>query len=76
MRCGGLLGGPWVVINGVISRVTRVMTHLRGFITLRITNVAARLVGPPPPPTKTFGLNSVEPGAPLGGLAQDVITFD
>ena len=25
-----------------------------------------------PPPTKTFGLNNLEPGAPLGGLAQDV----
>ena len=40
-------------------------------------NVAALLVeGFPPPPTKTFGLNSVEPGAPLGGLAQDLGTFD
>ena len=35
-------------------------------------NVVARLTDPPPPPTKTFGLNNLEPGAPLGGLAQDV----
>ena len=37
-------------------------------------NVAARLMDPPP--TKTFGLNNLEPGAPLGGLAQDLGTFD
>ena len=39
------------------------------------SNVVARLMDPPPPPpppTKTFGLNNLEPGAPLGGLAQDV----
>ena len=27
----------------------------------------------PPPPPKLFGLNSVGPGAPLGGLAQDLV---
>ena len=31
---------------------------------------------PPPPPTKTFGSNNLEPGAPLGGLAQDLGGFD
>ena len=30
----GLLGGSWVVISGVISRVT---SHIRGLITLLIT---------------------------------------
>ena len=37
--------------------------------------MAARIMGPPPP-TKNVGLNSVEPGAPLGGLAQDLGGFD
>ena len=32
-----LLGGPWVVISGVISRVTIVITQIRGRITLLIT---------------------------------------
>ena len=32
-----LLGGSWVVVSGVISRVTTVMSHIRGFITLLIT---------------------------------------
>ena len=32
-----LLGGSWVVISGVISRVTMVITHIRGLITLLIT---------------------------------------
>ena len=35
-------------------------------------NVAARLIDPPPKKKKLFGLNNLEPGAPLGGLAQDV----
>ena len=38
-------------------------------------NVVARIIDPPPS-TKTFGLNSVEPGAPLSGLAQDLGGFD
>ena len=29
-----LLGGSWVVISGVIIRVTIVITHIRGLITL------------------------------------------
>ena len=33
-----LLGGPWVVICVVISRVTITITHIRGLITLLITN--------------------------------------
>ena len=28
-----LLGGSWVVIHGVISRVTVLITHIRGLIT-------------------------------------------
>ena len=32
-----LLGGSWVVISGVISRVTVFITHIRGLITPRIT---------------------------------------
>ena len=32
-----LLGGSWVVISGVISRVTIVITHIRGLITPLIT---------------------------------------
>ena len=39
-----------------------------------LVNVAARLVVPPPP-TKTFGLNSVEPGAPLGRIWVPLIKF-
>ena len=32
-----VLGGSWVVISGVISRVTIIMTHIRGLITPLIT---------------------------------------
>ena len=32
-----LLGGSWVVISGVISRITIIMTHMRGLRTLLIT---------------------------------------
>ena len=32
-----LLGGSWVVISGVISKVTIVITHTRGLITILIT---------------------------------------
>ena len=32
-----LLGGPWVVISGVTSRVTILITHVRGLITLLVT---------------------------------------
>ena len=32
-----ILGGSWVVISGVISRVTIDITHIRGFITLMLT---------------------------------------
>ena len=30
---GSLLGGSWVVINGVIIRVTMLISHIRGLIT-------------------------------------------
>ena len=32
-----LLGGPWVVISGVISRVTIIIAHIRALISLPIT---------------------------------------
>ena len=32
-----LLGGSWVVISGVMSRVTIVIAHIRGLITPLIT---------------------------------------
>ena len=32
-----ILGGSWVVISGVISRVTTSITHIRGLITPLIT---------------------------------------
>ena len=32
-----VLGGSWVVISGVISKVTIVITHIRGLITILIT---------------------------------------
>ena len=34
---GVVLGGSWVVISGVISRVTTILTHIQGLITLLIT---------------------------------------
>ena len=60
-----LLGGSWAVISGVISRVTIVITHIRGLITPLITtheppsrvvcgcgfvDKALNLPRPPPPP--------------------------
>ena len=33
----GLLGGSWLVISGVISRVTIGITHIRGLMTPLIT---------------------------------------
>ena len=36
-RTATLLGGSWVVISGVISRVTVLTTHIKGLITLLIT---------------------------------------
>ena len=37
IRPTGLLGGSWVVISRVISRVTILITHIRGLITPLIT---------------------------------------
>ena len=34
-----LLGGPWVVMSGVISRETIVITHIRGLMTPLITTL-------------------------------------
>ena len=33
----GVLGGSWLVISGVIIKVTIVITHIKGLITLLIT---------------------------------------
>ena len=38
-------------------------------------NVVARIIDPPPS-TKTFGLNSVEPGAPLGRIWVPLIKLE
>ena len=35
-RNQGLLAGSWVVINGLTSRVTVLISHIRGLITLLI----------------------------------------
>ena len=35
--CMNLLGASWVVISGVVSRVTVIITHIRGLITPLIT---------------------------------------
>ena len=32
-----MLGGSWVVLSGVTSRVTLVITHIRGLVTIVIT---------------------------------------
>ena len=40
----GVLGGSWVVTSGVISRVTIVITHIRGLITPFMTVRASGLV--------------------------------
>ena len=36
--CRGLLGVSWRVISGVKSRVTVIITHIRGLITPLITS--------------------------------------
>ena len=41
-----LLGGSWVLTSRVISRVTILVTHIRGLITLLITT-------PEPPSTRS-----------------------
>ena len=49
-----LLGGSWVVISGVISRVTVIITHIRGLITPLITIHEPLSLSPKP-------LNPIEP---------------
>ena len=41
----GLLGGSWVVLSGVISRVTILITHLPGFITTHEPPSRGQLTG-------------------------------
>ena len=36
-KVSGLLGGSWVVITGVISKVIIVTTHIRGLTTILLT---------------------------------------
>ena len=57
---GAVLGGSWVVISGVISRVTIVVTHFRGLIVLLITTHE--------PPSRGGGLTGCQAGA--GSRAQ------
>ena len=37
VRYSSILGGSWVAISRVISRITMLTTHFRGLITLLIT---------------------------------------
>ena len=47
------LGGSWVVISGVISKITIVLIHIRGLTTMLIaTHAPPRLLTTPPPPPK------------------------
>ena len=46
-----VLGGSWVVISGVISRVTIVITHIRGRITPLLTTHA--------PPSRVQGSTTI-----------------
>ena len=52
-----LLGGSWLVISGVISKVSIVITHIRGLIALLITTHE---------PPSTLPACSWGPSAPLG----------
>ena len=52
-----LLGGSWVVISGLISRVTVVITHIKGLITPLITTHE-------PPSTPAQAPVTLEPQVP------------
>ena len=39
LRGSSLLGGSWVAINGVILRVTILISHIRGLVTPLITGL-------------------------------------
>ena len=65
-RPGFLVGGLWVVISGVISKVTIVITHIRGLMALLITTHE--------PPSSAFqGLGVRVPS--LQGLGFRVLGF-
>ena len=49
-----LLGGSWVVISRVISRVTILITHIRGLII-----ILTPLITTPEPPSRACGLGAV-----------------
>ena len=53
----GILGGSWVVISGVMSRVTIVITHVRGLITQLITTHE--------PPSKGYGFRVITNTRPV-----------
>ena len=50
-----ILGGSWVDISGVIGRVTIVITHIRGLITLRIATHQPLSMSLGPKPYSTIG---------------------
>ena len=53
-----ILGGSWVVISGVISRATLIITHIRGLITLPIATHEAPSIKSP------FKASASAPGEP------------
>ena len=54
MDSESLLGGSWVVISRVISRVTILITHIRGLII-----ILTPLITTPEPPSRACGLGAV-----------------
>ena len=50
-----LLGASWVVLSGAISKVTIVITHIKGLITILITahEPASTPLGPKPHPNRS-----------------------
>ena len=55
---GSILGGSWVVISRVVSRITTVITHIRGLI--------APLITTHEPPSRVWGLGGL--GLRVGGF--------
>ena len=55
------LGGSWVAISRVISRVTILITHIRGLITPLITTLSPKPLNPKPHKTLKGTLNPYNP---------------